>query len=106
MITPLRDGMNLVAKEYCAAKTDNSGSLILSEFTGAAAELKQAFFVNPFNIEGMADALHAVLHFPEDTKTSRMQAMRSTIEQYDIHYWVRSFLEAFEDVIDHRQPLG
>lgn len=99
MITPLRDGMNLVAKEYCAAKTDLDGVLILSEFTGASAELTEALHINPFYIEHMADSLNSALHLPCEFKEAKMHSLRETIKKHDIYYWVNAFMEAFEDAI-------
>ncbi|MHC4664169.1 MAG: alpha,alpha-trehalose-phosphate synthase (UDP-forming) [Planctomycetota bacterium] len=95
IVTPLRDGMNLVAKEYCACNEDNRGVLILSEFAGAAAELqKGALLVNPYDIEGMAGAIHDALNMPEEDKRARMKRMRSAIRKQDIFRWVNSILEA------------
>jgi trehalose 6-phosphate synthase len=95
LVTPLRDGMNLVAKEYCACNEDNRGALILSEFAGAAAELqKGALLVNPYDIEGMANAIHAALNMPEEERRSRMRRMRNVIRKQDIFRWVNSILEA------------
>lgn len=102
MVTPLRDGMNLVAKEYCAAKTDLNGVLLLSEFTGAASELKEAMHINPFYVEQVADTLHEALRLPAAVKEARMHALRETIRQHDIHYWVQSFMSSFEHAVAHR----
>jgi alpha,alpha-trehalose-phosphate synthase [UDP-forming] len=102
MITPLRDGMNLVAKEYCAAKRDLTGVLMLSEFTGAAHELKQALPINPFHIESVADTLYLALQLPEQTIANNMKALRNTIQQYDIHAWVTAFIDGFEQAIAAR----
>jgi alpha,alpha-trehalose-phosphate synthase [UDP-forming] len=102
MITPLRDGMNLVAKEYCAAKVDLSGVLILSELTGAAYELKEALMINPFYIEEMADKLHAALNLPAPIRQAKMRALRQTVCNYDIHHWVQSFMDAFAYAVSHR----
>lgn len=102
MITPLRDGMNLVAKEYCAAKVDLSGVLMLSEFTGAAYELKEALMINPFYIEEMADILHDALTLPAEIRQQKMQALRQRVWDYDIHHWVQSFMDAFADAVTHR----
>ncbi len=102
MVTPLRDGMNLVAKEYCAAKTDLNGVLLLSEFTGAASEMKEAMLINPFYIEHVADTLHEALHLPAMIREDKMHALRENIRQHDIHYWVNSFMDAFQYAISHR----
>lgn len=102
MITPLRDGMNLVAKEYCAAKIDHSGVLILSEFTGAAYELKEALMINPFYIEEMADTLYQAFQMPVEIRQQKMQALRRTVAEHDIHRWVQSFMAAFSHAVAHR----
>jgi len=102
MITPLRDGMNLVAKEYCAAKIDLSGVLILSELTGAAYELKEALMINPFYIEEMADKLHDALTLPTGIRQAKMRALRQTVSDHDIHHWVQSFMDAFTHAVNHR----
>jgi alpha,alpha-trehalose-phosphate synthase [UDP-forming] len=102
MITPLRDGMNLVAKEYCAAKLDDTGVLMLSEFTGAAHELKEALMINPFHIESVADTLYLALQLPQQTVANNMQALRQTIRQHDIHAWVAAFIQGFEHAVAQR----
>ena len=102
LITPIRDGMNLVAKEYCAAKVDNTGVLILSELAGVSSQLTQALQVNPFFTESVADTIHAALTLPDDNKAARMQQLRDTIAGYDIHHWVEAFLEAFDNVVEQR----
>ncbi|MGI8614073.1 MAG: alpha,alpha-trehalose-phosphate synthase (UDP-forming) [Nocardioidaceae bacterium] len=92
VVTPLRDGMNLVAKEYVACRYDGGGALVLSEFAGAAAELKQAFSVNPYDINGLkATMLTAIRSDPRDLRR-RMLAMRRQVSDHDIAYWARSFL--------------
>ena len=95
LVTPLKDGMNLVAKEYCACTVDNDGVLILSEFAGAAADLqKGAILVNPHNYEAIADALYQAVNMDPQERRSRMKTMRSIIRKRDIFSWVDSFLEA------------
>ncbi len=95
LITPLRDGMNLVAKEYCAASVDNNGVLILSEFAGAADQLgKGALLVNPFDIEGTADAIHRAFTMEPGERRRRMSLLRNEIRRNDVHRWVERFTEA------------
>ena len=95
LITPLKDGMNLVAKEYCACSLDNNGVLILSEFTGAAAELRKgAILVNPHSFEAIADALHQAVTMEPEERRSRMKTMRSLVRKRDVFSWVDSFLGA------------
>lgn len=95
LITPLRDGMNLIAKEYCASSLAHSGALILSEFAGAAAELGiGAILVNPYDIEGLADAIRKAVVMPEEERRDRMQKICERINKYDIFWWVDAFLKA------------
>lgn len=95
LITPLKDGMNLVAKEYCACSIEEENALILSEFAGAAAELQHgALLVNPYDIEGMAEAIHRAVQMPIDERRARMRRMRRVIRNHDIFWWVDSFLRA------------
>jgi trehalose 6-phosphate synthase len=92
VVTPLRDGMNLVAKEYVACRTDGEGALVLSEFTGAANELTQAFLVNPYDINGLKTTLlRAIEATPRDLRR-RMKAMRKQVTEHDISRWASSFL--------------
>ncbi len=91
-ITPLRDGMNLVAKEYLATKIDGKGVLILSETTGAARELGDAIIINPNNIEEIAQALADALAMPEKEQIERNRAMQERIKLYDISRWAGDFI--------------
>jgi len=94
LITPLRDGMNLVAKEFCAARTDNRGVLVLSEFAGAAEELGQeALLVNPNDIDAVASTLYRALTMTETEQAQRMKVMRSTIRTHDVFRWACSFVQ-------------
>ena len=94
IVTPLRDGMNLVAKEYVAARTADTGALVLSEFTGSAAELPDAFLVNPHDVDGLKQALLAALRAPEDELRRRMRQMRAHVREHDVTCWARDFLAA------------
>ena len=93
LVTPLRDGMNLVAKEYVAGRYDEGGTLVLSEFTGAADELAGAFLVNPHDIEGMKNAIvrAATATTPAEARR-RMRAMRRRVREHDVARWAASFL--------------
>jgi trehalose 6-phosphate synthase len=95
-VTPFRDGMNLVAKEYVATRVDDTGALILSEFTGSARELKAALLVNPYDIDGVADAMQRALNLSSTEERRRMRALRRTVHGYTVYDWARSFLEALE----------
>lgn len=96
LVTPLRDGMNLVAKEYVAAQLEDDGVLILSELAGAADELQEALLVNPFDIDEVAEALHRALSMPADERRARMSALRHRVRSNDVQAWVGRFLDAAE----------
>ena len=93
LVTPLRDGMNLVAKEYVASRVDDSGVLVLSEFTGAAGELKSALIVNPHDVEGMAESIRRALALAPEEQRRRMRHLRRKVRAWDVGAWARSFLE-------------
>ncbi|WP_099038331.1 alpha,alpha-trehalose-phosphate synthase (UDP-forming) [Mycobacterium neglectum] len=94
LVTPLRDGMNLVAKEYVACRSDLGGALVLSEFTGAAAELRQAYLANPHHLEGVKDAIEAALNQTPEEGRRRMRALRRQVLVHDVDLWAKSFLES------------
>jgi trehalose 6-phosphate synthase len=96
VVTPLRDGMNLVAKEYVAAREDGSGALVLSEFAGAAAELEDAFLVNPHDVDGLKDTLLRAMDAEPADLAARMGAMRSHLRSHDILAWARAYLSALD----------
>ena len=94
-VTSVKDGMNLVAKEFCAAQVDGCGVLVLSEFAGAAAQLREgALLVNPNDIEGMADALKTAFEMGEEERRRRMEGMRAIVRERDIFWWVDYYLQA------------
>jgi trehalose 6-phosphate synthase len=97
VVTPLRDGMNLVAKEYVATRQDLHGALVLSEFAGAADELKQAYLVNPYDIDGLKLALLAALRADPAQQARRMRAMRRQVTTHDVDRWALEFLAALEE---------
>ncbi len=97
VVTPFRDGMNLVAKEYVACRYDGDGALVLSEFAGAAEELRQAWLVNPYDIDGMKAALLEAYRAEPRERGRRMRAMRRTIIQHDVAAWADSFLSELAD---------
>jgi trehalose 6-phosphate synthase len=94
VVTPLRDGMNLVAKEYVACRVDNDGALLLSEFAGAAAELKQSYLVNPYDINGLKETLLTSMRADQRDVQRRMRAMRRYLLEHDINRWAEEFLDA------------
>ena len=94
-VTSIKDGMNLVAKEFCACQIEGCGVLVLSEFAGAAAQLQDgALLVNPHDIEGMAEALHKAIGMEEDERRRRMRGMQENIREQDIFWWVDYYLRA------------
>ncbi|MGH3902296.1 MAG: alpha,alpha-trehalose-phosphate synthase (UDP-forming) [Pseudonocardiaceae bacterium] len=93
LVTPLRDGMNLVAKEYVACRHDLGGALVLSEFAGAAAELTSAFLVNPHDLDGIKSAIYEAITVDPEAGRKRMRALRRQVLAYDVERWARSFLD-------------
>lgn len=95
LVTPLKDGMNLVAKEYCTCSLEEDCVLILSEFAGAAAQLQRgALLVNPYDVEGVADAIYRAYSMPLEERRLRMRRLRRSIRRNDIFWWANSFLKA------------
>ncbi|GHJ43496.1 trehalose-6-phosphate synthase [Catellatospora sp. TT07R-123] len=92
-VTPLRDGMNLVAKEYVATRTDGTGALVLSEFAGAAAELREAWLVNPHDVDAVKDAFAGAAFAGADEQGRRMASMRSYLRGHDVDAWATGFLD-------------
>jgi trehalose 6-phosphate synthase len=97
VVTPYRDGMNLVAKEYVACRFTDDGALVLSEFAGAADELRQAWLVNPYDINGMKAALLEAYRAGDKELTRRMKAMRRQVRQHDVAAWAESFMSELSD---------
>ena len=93
LVTPLRDGMNLVAKEYVACRSDLGGALVLSEFTGAAAELRTAYQANPYDLDGVKDAIVAAIEQTQAEGKRRMRALRRQVLTHDVEKWAKSFLD-------------
>ena len=98
VVTPYRDGMNLVAKEYVACRGADDGALVLSEFAGAAEELRQAWLVNPYDLNGMKQALVDAYSAPDRERARRMRAMRKQVRQHDVAAWAASFLDSLAEV--------
>ncbi|MET1074132.1 MAG: trehalose-6-phosphate synthase, partial [Umezawaea sp.] len=94
VVTPVRDGMNLVCKEYVATRYDLGGALVLSEFAGAASELTSAYLVNPHDLDGVKNALESALTIDPAEGRRRMRALRRQVLTHDVDRWARSFLEA------------
>ncbi|GAB6147653.1 bifunctional alpha,alpha-trehalose-phosphate synthase (UDP-forming)/trehalose-phosphatase [Stetteria hydrogenophila] len=105
LITPLRDGMNLVAKEYVAAKADGNGVLILSENAGAAEELVEAIIVNPNDVNEIAAAIREALKMSKKEKAERMHSMRERVRKYNVHRWADDFLKRLLHVKNEQEKL-
>jgi alpha,alpha-trehalose-phosphate synthase [UDP-forming] len=98
LVTPLRDGMNLVAKEYVACRHDERGALVLSEFTGAADELRQAFIINPYDINGLKETICRAVNVSPTEASRRMRALRRRVFEDDVSHWADTFLGAIDMV--------
>ncbi|MFO0562242.1 MAG: bifunctional alpha,alpha-trehalose-phosphate synthase (UDP-forming)/trehalose-phosphatase [Polyangiales bacterium] len=96
LVTPLRDGMNLVAKEYCAAQRGRSGALVLSEFAGAAEELSDAIIVNPYDVDSVASAIHEAISMPEPERAARMSLLTEAVERSPVSLWAERFVRDLE----------
>ncbi|MBN1107406.1 MAG: bifunctional alpha,alpha-trehalose-phosphate synthase (UDP-forming)/trehalose-phosphatase [Bacteroidales bacterium] len=105
LITPLRDGMNLVAKEYIACQQGRYGMLVLSEMTGAATELNEAIIINPTDVEETADALNKALIMPEEEKEKRVLKMQNRLRRYDVFTWTKDFLNQVNEVKEEKRKL-
>ncbi|HEX5241208.1 MAG TPA: bifunctional alpha,alpha-trehalose-phosphate synthase (UDP-forming)/trehalose-phosphatase, partial [Candidatus Limnocylindrales bacterium] len=104
LVTPVRDGMNLVAKEFVASRSDEDGVLVLSEFAGAAAELVGALIVNPYDLDGVADAIAAAIEMPREERRRRMASLRARVLRHDVTAWARDILAALD--AEGRRRLG
>ncbi|MHB1179821.1 MAG: bifunctional alpha,alpha-trehalose-phosphate synthase (UDP-forming)/trehalose-phosphatase, partial [Daejeonella sp.] len=98
MVTPMRDGMNLVSKEYVASRTNENGVLVLSEMAGASKELVDAIIVNPNNIESVTDAINIGLKMSPKEQKRRMKLLRSVVFKFSVGHWVRIFMERLKEV--------
>lgn len=105
LVTPMRDGMNLVSKEFIASKTDHKGVLILSEMAGASRELTEAIIINPNDIWDFADKIYQALQMPEAEQKRRMAAMQQIVSKFDIFTWVKNFMEKLEEVKAQQQAM-
>ncbi|MFW5701671.1 MAG: bifunctional alpha,alpha-trehalose-phosphate synthase (UDP-forming)/trehalose-phosphatase [Bacteroidota bacterium] len=103
MVTPIRDGMNIVAKEFVASKKDMRGVLILSETAGAAQELSEAIMVNPNNRDQMADAIKEGLEMDEEEQIERNSSMQKRIRRYDVRRWANDFMEMLQEIKTQQQ---
>ena len=98
LVTPMRDGMNLVSKEYVACRTNNTGVLVLSEMAGAAKELFDAIIVNPNNIKQLSEAIDQGINMPKEEQSVRMKAMREIVAKFNINHWVKIYMDRLQEV--------
>jgi trehalose 6-phosphate synthase len=104
LVTALRDGMNLVAKEYVATRFDDNGVLVLSEFAGASDELKRSLRINPHDIDGLKDAIVQAIEMPLAERQRRMRSMRKLVLFNDVDRWSAEFLAALRKAVEPAQP--
>ncbi|MBB5636291.1 trehalose 6-phosphate synthase/phosphatase [Pedobacter cryoconitis] len=105
LVTPMRDGMNLVSKEYIASRADQTGVLILSEMAGASKELNDALIVNPNNIGEVMRAIVEAINMPVQEQKTRMSVLRGIVRKFDIHLWVKNFMDKLEEVKNMQESL-
>ncbi|MFW6020144.1 MAG: bifunctional alpha,alpha-trehalose-phosphate synthase (UDP-forming)/trehalose-phosphatase [Bacteroidales bacterium] len=98
LITPIRDGMNLIAKEYMACRVDHRGVLILSEMAGAVKELGESIVVNPNDIQSMANAIDEAIHLPEDIQKKTNQIMNARLKRYNVKHWAKDFMDSWHEI--------
>lgn len=106
LVTPLRDGMNLVCKEYVASQTDQKGVLILSEMAGASKELQDAVLVNPNDRQGVVDAIYSALSMSEEEQRERISSLQDSLKKYDVFQWVKVFMDRVEHVKQKQSELN
>jgi trehalose 6-phosphate synthase len=106
LVSSVYDGMNLVAKEYVASQVDETGVLVVSHLAGAAEELNGALVVNPYDQEGMADAIRQALEMPEQERRERMRMMRLHLSTHDIYHWAESCLRDVDIDVNHLQSVS
>lgn len=105
LVTPMRDGMNLVSKEYIASKLNQKGVLVLSEMAGASRELSEALIVNPHDIWDFADKIYLALNMPENEQKRRMNIMQQLVSKFDIYAWVKNFMDKLKEVKTEQETL-
>ncbi len=106
LVTPMRDGMNLVCKEYIASKPDRNGVLILSEMAGASNELSDAILINPNDIDQIANAIHEALTMPTEEQQRRVETMQKTLMKFNIHHWVNLFMDRLKYIKEKQKNLA
>jgi trehalose-6-phosphate synthase len=98
LVTSLHDGMNLVAKEFVAARDDEDGVLILSQFTGASRELPDALLVNPYDTDQMAEMIRRALEMPSEERQARMQRMRRVVREHNVYRWAAELISELSEI--------
>ena len=106
LVTPMRDGMNLIAKEFVATTPENHGVLVLSEMAGAAAELGEAVIINPYDLNRMVEAMREALEMPEEEKRERNALMKRRLQRYDVHRWANEFMEKLYEIKELQQTYS
>ncbi len=106
LVTPMRDGMNLVSKEYIASKLDKTGVLVLSEMAGASKELSDAILINPNNSEQMVEAIYKALTMPEEEQILHISIMQETLKRYNINHWVSMFMNRLEHILNLQESMA
>jgi trehalose 6-phosphate synthase len=106
VVSSVHDGMNLVAKEFVAAREDSQGVLVLSPFAGAAHELRDALQVNPYDMDGLARAIQSALTMPADEQEERMRRMRQQVEDHNIYRWAGKLLSEISELVRTPQMAG
>lgn len=106
LVTPMRDGMNLVCKEFIASKLNQKGVLILSEMCGASKELSDAILINPNDLNAMVQALHRALTMPEEEQIAHISVMQESLQRYNIHHWVNMFMERLSEIKEEQATLS
>lgn len=104
LITPIRDGMNLVAKEYIATRTDKTGVLILSEMAGASQEMSESILINPNNFEQIADAIKQAIQMPKEEQMRRNEVLQKRLKRYSVEKWAKDFMKALEKTKENKTP--
>ncbi|RNI31503.1 bifunctional alpha,alpha-trehalose-phosphate synthase (UDP-forming)/trehalose-phosphatase [Rufibacter latericius] len=106
LVTPMRDGMNLVCKEFIASKLDKKGVLVLSEMAGASRELADALLINPNDLGQLVQAINAALTMPEEEQTTRMEHMQDIVRRYNIHHWVKIFMNRLDYIKGKQEAMA
>ncbi len=105
LVTPVRDGMNLIAKEYVAARDDMGGTVVLSETAGAAREMSESLIVNPSDINGIAESIRAAIERDEDERLEGNRRIHDRLKRYDVHFWAQDFMDKLESIVESRENL-